>query len=188
MIIGLAGPTAGGKTTVAKHLETVYKNQGVIRIKASDILLEIATGQNISPTKHNLQKLSTELREQHGEDFLSEKVKQRVIESPSAVIIVEGNRRLVDITALEEMATVRQDTLVLIFIDASVEERFKRYTSREGERVSFLQFQELENDECEKELPQLREYFRENGAVIDTTHMEMESVLKEAELLSANPN
>lgn len=174
MIIGIAGKTASGKTTVAKHLGNT---PDAFRIKASDILLDIAHERGITTDKQSLQHLSTELRREHGEDFLAREVTRRASAHDASRIVIEGNRRLVDLDALKKIARTRNEPLALFYIDASLDARYARYNSRESSDVSREVFAELETDECEDELAQLREYIKTHGTIIDTTDLSIEETL-----------
>lgn len=68
MIIGIAGPTAGGKTTIANLLE---ERAGAFRTRYSDILIGIANERGLPHDKPTLQTLFLSLKDEHGDDFLT---------------------------------------------------------------------------------------------------------------------
>jgi dephospho-CoA kinase len=132
MIIGIAGPTASGKTTAAKLLE---KERFAIRIRYSQILSEMAKERDLDPDdKATLQKLFVEEREQRGESFLADELINRVELLRPDLLVVEGNRRLVDIEGLKKLSATRNEPLKLIYIDAPQEIRLVRYNQRLRDR------------------------------------------------------
>lgn len=186
MVIGIAGPTASGKTTVARVLEEEY---GALRKRYSAILAEIARERGLDENdKAILQKLYLEGRKEKGEDFLAEEMKTRLKDAPEKIIVIEGNRRLVDVPALREIAAARGDELKLLYFDASQETRCARYQKRleelGEEPVAFEDFCTLEENEAERELVQLKEIFEKEGIVINTdTHDTDQTMEKVKEFL-----
>jgi len=170
MVIGIAGPTASGKTSVAKMLAHTY---GAQCIRYSSILSEMAREHFLDPTdKATLQNLYLDERTRRGEDFLAKELRTRVAGMDAPHIVVEGNRRLVDVEALRNIAADRAEPLVLLFIDASVEARFQRYNERRislgAPPITFDEFMELEQNTAEDEVQDLRTIFRDEGIYIDT--------------------
>jgi dephospho-CoA kinase len=181
-LIGIAGPTASGKTSAAKHLEEAH---GAWRTRYSLILTEIAYERGIPHDKQTLQHLSTELRSTLGEDFLTKLMRERVVRSDAPLIVVEGNRRMVDMRFLNSVAQETARDLVLLYIDAAPDIRFVRINERlRGEGSAPLSreaFDALENDECEEELPLVLAHIRERGTVIDNSSITFEELLKKVE-------
>lgn len=180
MIIGIAGPTASGKSTIAKLLE---EKRGAFRIRYSMILSEIARARGEDPDdKATLQRIFLSEREIHGEDFLSKELEKRVIENKSPLIVIEGNRRLVDITTLEDIAKRRKDNLMFLFIDAPTDVRFERYNNRlkdhDEEPISHEAFIELENNSAEDEINDLRVFFQKEGLLVDARTQSPDEIFK----------
>jgi len=169
MIIGISGPTASGKTTVAKLLE---ERASAFRTRYSDILIGIANERGLPHDKATLQSLYLSEREAHGEDFLAKKMEAHVQELPYATIVIEGNRRLVDIDMLKRIAESKKDTLLLLFIDAPKEVRFERYNHRliaNGEKpITAKAFDELEANGAEDEVDGLKTICEKEGMVINS--------------------
>lgn len=188
MIIGIAGPTASGKTTVARMLEEEY---GAVRMRYSSILSEIALERGLDPNdKATLQGLFLTERETRGEDFLTKEMEERVGRINKDFIVIEGNRRLVDIDTLRRIAKTHNDSLTLLFIDASRETRFNRYNERlitQGEEpISFEAFTALESNDAENEIDDLKLIFEKEGLVINTDNQDAETVFKEVKTLIAS--
>lgn len=168
MIIGIAGASASGKTTVAKYLA---EKLGGFRTKASDVLIDIAKEKGLPTDKQSLQKLSRHLRKMHGENFLAREVAKRVAAYEGAVVVVEGNRRLTDLRALADMALQRKTKLHLLYVEASPVCRYKRYRQREGASLTYGEFLKLDEDECEQELPAVRDYCAQVGKILETDNL-----------------
>lgn len=185
MIIGIAGPTASGKTTVARMLEEKY---GAVRTRYSSILSEMATERGLDPEdKATLQGLFLTERETRGEDFLTKEMEERVRRLDNDFIVIEGNRRLVDLKTLKRITEVRNDSLILLFIDASRETRFDRYNERlvtQGEElISFEAFTALEANDAEDEIDDLKTIFEKEGLIINTDNQNAEAVFEEIKTL-----
>lgn len=181
MIIGISGPTASGKTTVAHLLAT---STNAFRIKYSDILSQIAFERGLDPEdKSTLQNLYLSEKEEHGEDFLCKALEEKVNSIDSPNIIIEGNRLLVDVEMLRRVAAHKNDRLFLIFIDASVETRFGRYNNRlqqHGELpVSLEAFMELERKGTEVQLDALKEIFKKEGLLVDANNSTPQAIFEE---------
>jgi dephospho-CoA kinase len=181
MIIGIAGPTASGKTTVAVMLA---EKTNAFRIKYSDILSTIAFERGLDPEdKSTLQNLFLSERETKGEDFLTKALEEKVNSVSYPNIIIEGNRRLVDIDTLRRIAKNKNDRLLLLYIDATVDTRFQRYNHRmekHGEpMISFEDFLKLENNGAEDELDELKAIFAKEGLLINANTSTPQEVFDE---------
>lgn len=177
MIIGIAGPTASGKTTVARLLE---EKLGAFRIRYSDILEEIAKERGLKTDKPTLQNLFLTEREMRGEDFLAREMEVRGSALPYPILVIEGNRRLVDVHTLRRIAQNKNEKLILLFIDASKETRFTRYNSRlqqnGKEPISAEAFEILEKNGAEDEVLALKEIFKKEGTLIDANTQTPEEI------------
>lgn len=177
MIIGISGPTASGKTTVAKLLE---ERASVFRTRYSDILIGIANERGLPHDKATLQDLFLSGREEHGEDFLAKAMEERVKELPYAMIAIEGNRRLTDIDMLKRVAEHKKEKLLLLFIDAPKETRFERYNHRlisnGKEPITEKAFETLESNGAEDELDELKTIFEKEGYIINSEISDPEEI------------
>lgn len=182
LLIGIAGPTASGKTSVAEHLERAHE---AWRGRYSQSIATIATERNIPHDKASLQHLSTELRATLGEDFLTKLMHDRVQRIDADMIVIEGNRRMVDMRFLNALAKETGRTLILLYIDADTDIRFNRMNARLAKEdrpaASREAFELLENDECEEELPLVLEHIKENGVIIDNSTITFEELLQSVE-------
>lgn len=179
MIIGISGPTASGKTTVAKILE---EYAGAFRTRYSDILIGIANERKLPHDKATLQNLYLSERAEKGEDFLAKAMEAKVQEMPYATIVIEGNRRLADIDMLRRIAINKNEELLFLFIDAPKEVRFTRFNNRltqSGETpITQEAFDELESNGAEDELDDIKAIFEKEGTVIDASTQTPEQIFE----------
>lgn len=177
----MAGRTASGKTTIARLLE---ERCGAQRIKYSDLLIDLARERGLDHTqKAVLQDLYVTERVQRGEDFLSKEMEHRVTAMTAPLIVIEGNRRLVDIDTLRTVAQNRNEKLLMLYVDASVPVRFARYNAREVALgkipTSIEEFMKLEENEAERELAEIMEICRKEGLVLDANTKTAEEIFEE---------
>lgn len=122
LIIGLVGLQGCGKGTVAKHLEERF---GAKTFRYSAILKEMLERLALENRRDSLTTLSTALREAFGEDALSYAIARDAIRSDAPIAVVDGIRRIEDISGLEALP---QFHLVEIVSDAKT--RFERLRGR----------------------------------------------------------
>lgn len=151
-LIGIAGATASGKTTIAKGLIQHFKAD---TNRFSKILADVATDAGLSTEKESLQKLSTALRFHLGEEVLAHGMCEWVKRSTAETIVVEGLRRKTDIELLSKVAAATSREWLFLFIDVPFETRFERFKSREG-TATLEEFKALDEQECEQELPLIK--------------------------------
>lgn len=180
MLFGIAGPTASGKTTVTNFLVEIY---GAAQLRYSEILSEMAKERGLDPTdKATLQNLYITEREQHGEGWLAKEIAARTKQLPEAHLVIEGNRRKVDIETLKAVAMARQENWLFIFVDASPDTRFLRYNERlirQGKpTIDRAAFDVLEQNPAEDEVNDLRTFAKSHGLYIDTDALNIEETLE----------
>lgn len=176
MVIGIAGPSASGKTTIAKMLE---EEHNAVRLRYSDILAEIAKERELDITdKSVLQNLYLSEREKKGENWLAEAMAEKAAGVSGEHLVIEGNRRKVDYETLCRIAAARGDSVKLIFIDARPEIRFARFNKYPDEhgyqKVTLEEFVKLEQNEAEAEIPYFKDIAKREGIYIDTSDCDVE--------------
>lgn len=177
MLFGIGGPTASGKTTVTDMVTEMFAADS---LRYSTILSDIAADRGLDPTdKATLQDLFVTLREERGEGWLADEIAERAEGDQCEHLVIEGNRRKVDIETLKDVADRRGEELKFIFVDASPETRFKRYNSRlrkqDKNLITFDDFLELEKNPAEDEVDDLRHYAKENGIYLDTDELDIKA-------------
>lgn len=114
----------------------------------SDILNRLA----IERSRQNLIKLSEAVRQVFGENAFSFAIEKDAIQSPKDIVIVDGIRRMEDISALEALPNFK-----MIAIDVPTRIRYERIINR-GEKahekdMTWEQFLEEEKASTEISIP-----------------------------------
>ena len=135
VIIGLAGPIAAGKTTIAEALE----KRGYRRYSCSDTLKEMMDGLYVDEypaakdfvglpkTRENLLDLGVLLRKEYGDDIVVRLTIRRALEEGTKKIVIDGAR------GVAEFEAIKKHGGVVVFIDAPMEERYERWRRRQKE-------------------------------------------------------
>ena len=126
IILGFVGTMASGKDVSKKYIETKY---GAQSCRFSSILRDVLKRINVDINRPNLQKLSTVLRQSFGEDAFSKAIANDASTINADIVIVDGVRRMTDITHLIELQNFH-----LIKIDAKPETRYERMKKRNGHK------------------------------------------------------
>ena len=153
-IIGLAGPIAVGKTTLAKWLKkergfSVYSCSETIGLMISDgifaeqfpeIKKYIGSG-----SREDYLALGKELREKYGDDIIVELTIRRAIADGKKKVVIDGVR------GRSEMEKIQEYGGIVVYLDAPVEVLYERFKNRkkkidEGDK-SFSRFMKLINQE-----------------------------------------
>lgn len=121
-IIGFVGQAGSGKGTAANMLRLKF---GASVFTFSDLLHGILDILHLPPSRDNLIKLSTALRQAHGQDVLANAMEKQVDESRAELVVVDGIRRAEDIKDLK-----KNPSFHLVEIVASPETRFERLKQR----------------------------------------------------------
>ena len=142
MIIGITGPNASGKDTVANILE----EKGFIHYSLSDILRDELKKLNREETRENLISIGNELRKKYNPSVLAEKTIQKFEAGKDYVVTSIRNPR-------EAEALLKQPNFHLVYLNAPIKIRYRRY---DKEKISFKEFLNeeriIENSKKEHEL------------------------------------
>lgn len=111
-----------GKSTIADGL----KSRGFKIINMGDVVRAEAKNRDIEPTAANLGRLMFELRKRNGQGAIAELVKDRITNSESDTVIIDGIRSSAEIQVLRRYGNVR-----MLAVHASAETRFG-FVSRRG--------------------------------------------------------
>ena len=113
--------TGAGKSTIANGLKS--KNFGIINM--GDAVREEAKKLNLEPTGQNLGKLMLDLREKNGPGAVAELICDKIKNSVSNVVIIDGIRSNEEIQVLQKIGTVK-----LLSIHASTDTRYSFLSDR----------------------------------------------------------
>ncbi len=122
LILAIVGPIGSGKGTGSSFLERRY---GAKTFKTSSPLREILDVLGIEVSREKMQLLSRVLRENFGQDTIARIAKQRIAASQSRISIIDGARRIEDISPFQD-----QPNFFLIYVDAATEIRYGRIVAR----------------------------------------------------------
>lgn len=138
MIIGLSGTNCAGKGTVAKDLV----KRGFYYSSLSDVVREEAGKRKLRLGRENLIAVGNDLRKSFGNRVIAERVLNGLDRNKNQV--VDSFRNPAEVKAFKEAGE-----FFLFFVDAPVEERFKRGKKRKQGRdaKSLKEFKRLERRE-----------------------------------------
>jgi dephospho-CoA kinase len=176
LILGFTGPIASGKEVAKKYIETNY---GGSNFKFSSILRDILNYLDVENNRDNLIDLSTFLRIRYGEDILAKAIAKKVKDSNENIIVVDGIRRLADITYLKKVPG-----FILIAIDASPEIRYQRSVTRNenpgDDQKSYETFLADHQKETELTIPGVMaqaNYTIDNSGGLEHLHQEIDKII-----------
>lgn len=121
LIVCLTGMPGAGKSTIASGLE----KRGFTSINMGDAVRAEAKRRNLDPSGQNLGKLMLELREKNGQGAVAELIKDKIINSKSDVVVIDGVRSNAEIEVLKKITQVK-----LLAIHASTDTRFEFLSTR----------------------------------------------------------
>jgi dephospho-CoA kinase len=177
IILGFVGDLASGKGTICKYLNEKYKTNAY---RFSSMLRDVLKRLYVENTRENLQRLSTVLRENFGQDLMSKVIAEDVKNDNHDIVAVEGIRRPTDITYLEQVPGFH-----LIYITADPKIRWERLVKRAenpGDNKKtyeqFLMDEQAEADRLIKKLGSTAEYTLNNDGTLEEFHKQMEVILK----------
>jgi dephospho-CoA kinase len=177
LIIGLTGPIATGKTTVAKYLADKY---GAKIYGFSEPLRDVLNRLYIPLDRPNLALMSNIIRSNFGEDLISRTIAQDIQHDDSPIIVLDGIRRLPDIETMKSLPGFR-----LLAINADVKLRWQRMTTRgqnsDDATKTYEQFLTDEQAEADRDIPQVMagaQTTLDNNTTIEALIKQVEEYLK----------
>ncbi|MFZ2803939.1 MAG: AAA family ATPase [Patescibacteria group bacterium] len=181
LIIGLVGRQGSGKGTAAKILQERY---GAAMFRFSAVLGDILDRMALDKSRDNLIQLSETLRQAFGEDALSYAIEHDAVNANKDIVVIDGIRRIEDITALEPLPIFR-----LVEISAPAKVRFERMKGR-GEKtgesgMSWEEFTEQEQAPTEVTIPSVAARAWKalnNGGSTEELTAKIDAMMKELEV------
>lgn len=176
-ILGFSGSLASGKGTVCKYLTEKYK---INSYRFSTMLRDMLKRVYLENTRENLQRISTVLRENFGQDLLSKVIAEDVKNDPNALVLVEGIRRPEDIAYLQQIPGFH-----LVHITAVPQIRWQRLVKRNenpgDDRKTYEDFLRDHHAESEiyiEKLGQTAEFTIENSGTFEQLYSQLEEIVK----------
>tara|TARA_B100001750_G_scaffold89238_1_gene70531 strand:+ start:252 stop:773 length:522 start_codon:yes stop_codon:yes gene_type:complete len=105
-----------GKSTIVSAL----KAKGFVALNLGDGVRAEAEKRNMKPTGENLGKLMLELRDKNGPGAVANLLTEKIKNSQSEVVIIDGVRSIAEIEVLKNVGSVK-----LLSIEASADTRYK---------------------------------------------------------------
>ncbi len=177
IIIGLVGKIAAGKGTVADYFVNKYKAEV---FSFSQSLRDILERMHAEISRANMQKLSTALRQNFGEDLLAKIMAGDVESTSNKVIIVDGIRRMADIAYLQNFSN-----FIMVSVETDIKKRYERLIKRtqnnDDTKKTYEQFLIDEKAETEKEIPLVMENSQEkidNNGDLKNLEEQLEKIIK----------
>lgn len=175
IIIGLVGLQASGKGTAAKYLVEKY---GATTHRFSTMLRDVLNRLYVDISRDNLQILSSNLRQNFGEDLMARVIAKDVENDRNEIVVVDGVRRFTDLFYLEKIPHFK-----LVSIETSQSNRYRRLVDRgenKGDRDKTLeQFLDDEKREADREIPDVMK----TASVIVNNDQDLEHLCKQLDEL-----
>jgi len=122
IIIGFTGLIASGKGTAAKYFETNYQAS---TYRFSTMLRDGLDRFYLPHTRENMVKFSESMRQTFGQDIMAKVIAEDASRDENDIVIVEGIRRMPDITYLRQLPNFK-----LISLTAEPTTRHTRLVKR----------------------------------------------------------
>lgn len=152
LVLGLCGEMGSGKGTFAKYL---IENKNANSHRFSTMLRDVLDRLFLDQSRDNMQSLSTILRKTYGEDVLAKVMYEEVVHDPRELIVIDGVRRQSDIVFLKTLPEFK-----LVYVEASMENRYKRITTRgentDDSKKTFEEFKQAHENEAETQIRDLK--------------------------------
>ncbi|HNV12277.1 MAG TPA: hypothetical protein PK686_02665 [bacterium] len=178
IVIGLVGQIACGKGVVKKYL---INTNNASDYRFSTILRDAMGRLSIETSRENLQKFSTLIRQNFGEDILAKAIAQDARDDQSQFIVIDGIRRMADIKYLKELPEFR---LISIFADKDI--RLQRVINRNenpgDDKKTMEEFEKEEMAETEEQIPEVMshaDFNIINNGTWDELHSQIDKIVAE---------
>ncbi|MFA5999604.1 MAG: AAA family ATPase [Candidatus Paceibacterota bacterium] len=177
VILGLVGSLASGKETTKKYVVEKYNAKDC---RFSSILRDILSRVDLPNSRENLQKLSTVMRANFGEDLLARAIANDASKLDADVVVIDGVRRFTDISHLKDL-----ENFILIKIDAEPKIRYERMKIRNenagDDKKTFEEFLKDQEAEADKQIPEVMKtakYAIENSGTFEDLYNQIDEIIK----------
>ncbi len=137
--LGLVGTNGAGKSTLCSYLN----EKGYAVFSLSDVLRERLRKEGIALTRDSMTDESNKIKETEGLSYLAEKAYEMALDRGSDLVVFDSVRNV------EEVSLLKEKGVVFIGVNAPVEVRYQRISSRQRESdfVDFETFKRQDNRE-----------------------------------------
>lgn len=177
IILALSGPIASGKGTIKKYAVEKY---GAKECRFSSSLRDVLNRLDVETSRENLQKISTVLRQNFGEDVLAKAIAKEASALSADIIVIDGVRRMADIRYLKELPG-----FILAGVDADPKIRFERMKTRNENKgdseKTFETFLKDHEAEADREIPEVMSHATvtfENSGNLEELFEKVDQILK----------
>ena len=176
IIFGLVGSLASGKETLKKYLAEKYDAKDC---RFSSILRDVLSRLSISNSRENLQKISTVLRANFGEDLLASAIATDASKLDADIVVIDGVRRFTDIEHLKDLPN-----FILIKVDADPKLRYERMKLRNenagDDKKTFEEFLKDHEAEADKQIPEVMKtakYSIDNSGSFEDLYRQIDEII-----------
>lgn len=176
VILGFVGPIAAGKGASCEYLVKKHR-AGYHRF--STILRDIVDRLHLQQERDTLQKISTILRGNFGDDVLAKTLALDVKQDLNELVVVDGVRRLPDIKYLTNLPH-----FYLVAINAEEKTRYERMRKRDenpGETTkTFAEFKVDGKQESEWQVENVMQqaiFVIDNNGSFEALHQQIDDIL-----------
>lgn len=177
LILGFTGEMASGKGTAAKYFVERY---GATTYRFSTMLRDIVRRLYLTEDRGHMQRISTMLRKEFGEDVLAKVMFEDAKNEGNLLVVIDGVRRLEDVKYLRAIPEFK-----LCYITAPMGTRHERLMLR-GENAgdttkTYEQFQKDHEGEPEREITKLEAFASEvidNSGTLPEFYQVLDVILK----------
>ncbi len=176
IILGLVGSLASGKETTKNYLAEKYNAKDC---RFSSILRDVLSRVAVPNSRENLQKVSTILRANFGENLLAKAIANDASKLDADVVVIDGVRRFTDIEHLKDLPD-----FILVKIDADPKIRYERMKLRnenEGDdKKTFEEFLKDHESEADKQIPEVMKtakYSIDNSGSFEDLYKQIDEIV-----------
>lgn len=168
---------ASGKGTAAKYAAEKYNAK---TRRFSTMLRDVLDRLSLEQSRDNMQKLSTILRQNFGEELFAQVMAEDVKKESGEVIVIDGIRRLADIKYLKANPDFN-----LAYLEADMQKRYERITMRgenaDDAKKTFDDFKKAHEDESELQIRDLKDhadFLIDNNGSYEDLYGQVDKILK----------
>lgn len=177
IVLAISGDIASGKNEMSDYIKRKYKGYSY---RSSGFLRDILKRMNMSETRENMQKLSTVIRNNFGEDIISHIAASDLEKVKNKLIAINGVRRSSDLDCLRKYFRVE-----LIYIKSKFENRFERINKRSENKDDMMKtlakFKKDHKREAEGQIKDLQEkadHIIENDGTLEDFYKSIDNIIK----------